>query len=125
MILAPFQTFREYWLTILEVNALCASLTMLSAAGKAADLFYAYRCMTMDVITYLCFGQSVDAINEPNFKAPIIVAMDASLAVFVRFKHSDFYKNMIMNCPPRLSKILSPATAGLVDLQQVRSHLQA
>lgn len=76
--------------------------------------------MSMDIITYLCFGKSVDAINEPDFKAPIIVAMDASLPVFVRFKHSEMYKNMIMNCPPNLSKILSPATAGLVDLQQVR-----
>lgn len=26
---------------------------------------------------------------------------------------------MIMHCPPKLSRILSPATAGLVDLQQV------
>lgn len=73
----------------------------------------------MDVTTHLCFGQSVNAINEPGFKAPIIVAMDASLPVFVRFKHFEFYKNMIMNCPPNLSKILSPATSGLIDLQQV------
>lgn len=46
--------------------------------------------------------------------------MDASLPVFVRFKHSPAYKNMIINCPPNISKIVSPATAGLVDLQQVR-----
>jgi len=26
---------------------------------------------------------------------------------------------MIINCPPKLSRILSPETAGLVDLQQV------
>jgi len=44
---------------------------------------------------------------------------DASLPVFVRFKHSETYKNMIMNCPPGLSRIISPATAGLVDLQEV------
>jgi cytochrome P450 len=45
--------------------------------------------------------------------------MDASLPVFVRFKHSEMYKNMIMNCPPKLSKIISPATRGLVDMQQM------
>jgi cytochrome P450 len=73
----------------------------------------------MDIITYLCFGSSVDAINAPGFQAPIIEAMDASLPVFVRFKHSEMYKNMIMNCPPKLSKILSPATSGLVDMQQM------
>lgn len=77
----------------------------------------------MDIITRLCFGTTVDAIHAPDFKAPIIVAMDASLPVFVRFKHFEWYKNMIMNCPPNLSKILSPPTAGLVDLQQVRRSL--
>jgi hypothetical protein len=59
-------------------------------------------------------------VDVPGFKAPIIVAMDASLAVFIRFKYSELFKNMITKCPPRLSKIMSPATAGLVDLQQVR-----
>lgn len=73
----------------------------------------------MDIITYLSFGKSVDAIHAPEFKAPILVAMDASMPVFVAFKHFSFYKNMIINCPPKLSKILSPPTAGLVDLQQV------
>lgn len=67
----------------------------------------------------LCFGNSVDAINMPDHKAPIILAMDASLPVFVAFKHSALFKNMIIHCPPRISKVTSPATAGLVDLQQV------
>ena len=75
--------------------------------------------MTMDIITYYSFGKSIDAINEPDFKAPIIVAMDASQPVFVGFKHFPLYKNMIVNCPPRISRILSPATSGLVDLQQI------
>lgn len=45
--------------------------------------------------------------------------MDASMPVFARFKHAYWYKNMIINCPPGLSKVISPETAGLVDLQQV------
>lgn len=44
--------------------------------------------------------------------------MDVSLGVFVRFKHSSIYKNMIIKCPPSISKVISPATAGLVNLQQ-------
>ncbi|KAL4879870.1 cytochrome P450 [Aspergillus karnatakaensis] len=86
-------------------------------SSTPVDLFYAFRCMSMDVITYLCFANSVDAVHTPNYKAPIILAMDASMRVFVRFKHAAWYKNMIVNCPPSLSKILSPSTAGLVDLQ--------
>lgn len=82
-------------------------------------MFYAFRCMTMDIITAFSFGKTVDAIDAPDFKAPILLAMDASMPVFIRFKNSDLYKNMILKCPPKLSKILSPSTAGLVDLQQV------
>jgi hypothetical protein len=73
--------------------------------------------MTMDIVTYLCFGNSVDAINAEGFRAPIIVAMDASYPVFVRFKHSFLYKDMILHCPPKLSKVISPSTRGLVDMQ--------
>lgn len=65
----------------------------------------------------LCFANSVDAVHAPAYKAPFIVAMDASALVFVRFKHFDWYKRMIFSCPPKLSKLLSPLTAGLVDLQ--------
>jgi hypothetical protein len=109
----------------IQIDALCKALERESAAGKPTDLFWAFRCMTMDIITYLCFGSSVDAINAPGFQAPIIEAMDASLPVFVRFKHSELFKNMIMNCPPNLSKIVSPATRGLVDMQQmIRSQIQ-
>src|SRR5882757_6623205 len=71
----------------------------------------------------LCFGNSVDAINAPEHKAPIILAMDASLPVFVGFKHSSLLKGMIVNCPPDLSRIVSPATSGLIDLQQVTSQI--
>jgi hypothetical protein len=45
--------------------------------------------------------------------------MDASLPVFVGFKHLSLLKVTIMNCPPKLSELISPATAGLVDLQEV------
>ena len=74
----------------------------------------------MDIITYLCFGTSIEAIKAPSFKAPIITAMDASVVVFQLFKHFEWYKNMIMGCPRPISRAISPATRGLVDLQEVR-----
>lgn len=102
-----------------QTKALCAAFTRQSQASKAADLHYAYRCLSMDIICTFCFGNPIHAVDAPNFAAPIVVAMDASQPIFLRFKYSELYKNMIMHCPPKLSRILSPATAGLVDLQQV------
>lgn len=107
-------------LLIDETKALCAAFERQSSASKAADLHFAFRCMSMDIITTFCFGKPIHAVDAPDFKAPIVVAMDASMAVFLNFKYSDLFKNMILKCPPNLSKIVSPQTAGLIDLQQVR-----
>jgi hypothetical protein len=68
----------------------------------------------------ICFGNSIDAIDAPAHEAPIVTAMDASLSAFNAFKHSYMYKNMIINCPPNISRAISPLTAGLVDLQEVK-----
>lgn len=106
-------------LCVEKTKALCAAFERQSKASRSADLFFAFRCMTMDVIMTFCFGKPIHAVEAPDFKAPILVAMDASLPVFIRFKYSDLYKNMILKCPPKLSKIISPSTAGLVDLQQL------
>ena len=73
----------------------------------------------MDIITYLCFGKSLNAMDEPGFRAPIIVAMDASQEVFVRFKHSELYKSMIVKCPQSITRIVAPDTMGLIELQEV------
>ncbi|KAI9663511.1 MAG: hypothetical protein M1831_002520 [Alyxoria varia] len=102
-----------------KVNTLCDAFEELSKKGEPADLFYGFRCMTMDIVTYLCFGKSLDAMSEPGFRAPVIVAMDASQEVFVRFKHSDFYKNMIVKCPLSITRIVAPQTMGLIELQQI------
>lgn len=44
--------------------------------------------------------------------------MDASAPVFVRFKHSSLYKNMIVKCPPNIARVIAPETAGLINLQE-------
>ncbi|KAL6703855.1 hypothetical protein ACN47E_008989 [Coniothyrium glycines] len=103
-------------------KALCAAFERQSKASQTSDLSFAFKCMSMDMITTFCFGKPIHAVDAPDFKAPIVVAMDASLPVFLLFKYSDTFKNMILNCPPKLSKIMSPATAGLVDLQQLLLH---
>jgi len=102
-------------LIVEKVKSLCAALER----SKTADLFFAFRCMSIDTIMTLCFGNPIHAIDAPGFRAPIVEAMEACSPVFLRFKYSDFYKNMILQCPPKLSRILSPETAGLVDLQEL------
>lgn len=46
--------------------------------------------------------------------------MEPLLVEAIRIKHSDTYKAIITHCPPSLLSKLNPATAGIVDLQQVK-----
>lgn len=73
----------------------------------------------MDTITSFCFARSVNAIAEPDFKAPIIEAMEASLPAFILFKHFSLIRKMVFGMPAWLSVISSPKTAGLIHLQQI------
>ena len=73
----------------------------------------------MDTITTFCFAKSVNAIDEPDFKAPIIEAMEASCPAFVLFKHFAPIRKAVYGMPPWLSILTSPQTAGLIRLQQL------
>ena len=103
----------------MQVDRLCRVLETNNAAGKSSDLFFGLRCFTMDTITSFCFAKSVDAVDEPDFKAPIIEAMEASLLAFVLFKHFSLIRKAVFGMPPWLSVIASPQTAGLIHLQQL------
>jgi hypothetical protein len=107
------------WLTFPQVDRLGQILERNDAAGESSDLFFGLRCFTMDTITSFCFAKSVDALGEPDFKAPIIEAMEASLPAFVLFKHFSLIRKAVFNMPPWLSIRVSPQTAGLVQLQQI------
>ncbi|KAH9863981.1 hypothetical protein J1614_009914 [Plenodomus biglobosus] len=106
-------------LLIQETKILCAAFERQTKALKSSNLFYAFRCLSTDVITTFCFGKPIHAMDAPDFNAPIVVAMDNSLPIFIFFKYSNLIKNFIMKSPPKLSKMMSPSTAGMVDLNQL------
>lgn len=51
--------------------------------------------------------------------------MEPLLLEAIRIKHSDTYKAIMTHCPPSLLSKFNPATAGFVDLQQVRDPSKA
>jgi hypothetical protein len=73
----------------------------------------------MDTITSFCFAKSVNALAEPGFKAPIIEAIEALLPAFVLFKYFSLICRAVFSMLLWLSVIVSPQTAGLINLQRV------
>ncbi|KAF2456731.1 cytochrome P450 monooxygenase-like protein [Lineolata rhizophorae] len=104
-------------LVLEKVDALAAAFDRDVEQDTPTNMSYAFRCMTMDIITYLCFGHAVDALKVPNYRAPIIEAMDAALGSFVLFRNFEWFKSLILGIPPRISRVISPPTRGLAELQ--------
>ncbi|KAK9327706.1 cytochrome P450 [Lipomyces starkeyi] len=102
-----------------KIDHLASVLTARDATGKSSDLFFAFRCFTMDTITAFCFAKSIDAMDAPEFKAPIVEAMEAANPTFVLFKHFALFRKLIFSLPPSLAMKFSPETAGLTQLQVI------
>ncbi|KAH8810843.1 putative P450 monooxygenase [Xylogone sp. PMI_703] len=90
-----------------------------NATGQSSDLLFAFRCFAIDTVMEFCFSKSVSALDEPLFKAPIVVAMDNSLPTFHVFKHIPIIRKTIFSLPPWLAIKASPDTAGLTHLQVI------
>ncbi|OIW26308.1 putative P450 monooxygenase [Coniochaeta ligniaria NRRL 30616] len=102
-----------------KMDRLAETLSKNNEQGKSADLLFAFRCFAIDTITTYCFAKSVDAIDEPAWQAPIVVAMDNSLPTFHVFKHFPIFRKLIFSLPPWLAIKMSPETAGLTHLQVI------
>lgn len=82
-------------------------------------MLFAFRCFTVDMVLDFCFSQSVNALDAPNFAAPIVLAMDNSLPTFHLFHHFPLFRKTIFSLPPWLAIKASPETAGLTHLQVI------
>ncbi|KAB5513113.1 putative P450 monooxygenase [Coniochaeta sp. 2T2.1] len=105
------------WLVRKNMDHLAETLARNNQKGRSADLLFAFRCFAIDTITTYCFAKSVDAIDEPGWQAPIVLAMDNSLPTFHLFKHFPLFRKLIFSLPPWLAIKASPDTAGLTRLQ--------
>lgn len=99
-----------------NIDRLCQSLKRENAKGKSCDMLFAYRCFSLDTIVSYCFAQDVHATEAKDFKAPLTIAMDASLPAMVLFRHFELLRKMVFGMPGWLTKLTSPDLAGLVDL---------
>jgi cytochrome P450 len=92
---------------------------MTAKKDSAIDMLFALRCFTIDMVTQFCFAKSVNAINAPDYKAPIVEAMHTSNPTFVMLKHFPLFRKTLFGLPPWLAIKASPETAGLTNLQVI------
>jgi hypothetical protein len=90
-----------------------------NSESKSSDMLFAFRCFAIDTVIKFCFDKSVDAMDAPEFAAPIVEAMDNSLPTFHLFKHFPPFRKIIFSLPPNIAMKASPETAGLTQLQVI------
>lgn len=98
---------------------MCANIERQSKEGRSVDFFKAYKCFALDGITSFCFGTSMHATSEPNFDAPTIHAMHASLSVMQPLKHFILLKKAVRAIPENVASIIDPTLEGLAKLLNV------
>ena len=65
-----------------------------------------------------CFAKSFDALGEPDFKSPIVEAIEANLPASVLFKHFSLFRKAAFALPG-LTALISPQLAGLTRLKKL------
>ncbi|PSS28335.1 hypothetical protein M430DRAFT_165930 [Amorphotheca resinae ATCC 22711] len=102
-----------------NVDRLCEGLTNNNAAGRSSDLFFGLRCFAVDTTTSVCFAISVDALDEPEFKAPIVEAMEKAPAHLVLFKHFPWLQSIFIRMPRWLTVMVAPQTSGIARVMDI------
>lgn len=73
------------------------------------------------LLTYLCFGQDIDAANAPDFKQPLIKAMSDGGGIIIYFKHFPIFRKLIPSIPPERAMKSNASIAGLIQMQMIRN----
>lgn len=97
--------------------------TTLGAQYPVVDLGSAIRSMTMDIIMSFCFGESgcLNALEDKDFRHPVIQFMEESLPLLWVFKHFPVVQRMMLGTPEWASEKMG--AKGIVMLKKVGLNL--
>ncbi|KAF7789154.1 hypothetical protein EIP86_000091 [Pleurotus ostreatoroseus] len=101
------------------VEEMCAKIKLQYDNGKSTNVLLAFRCISVDAIMSFCFANSLHALREPNFEAPVEKAMTLALPTVTKIKYLPIIKHFSSICPPALMSFLKPELAGLVQMRVV------
>lgn len=93
---------------------MCAAMQDLYNNGKSTNIQRAFRCVSVDTITSFCFAKSLNALKEPEFRAPVEQSMSLALPMVTRIKYLPLIKTFSTQCPPALLSLLQPQLVGLI-----------
>jgi len=91
------------------------------SAGKSLNLHFAFRSISVDVITEYAFGQSYDLLDRPDLGQELFVMIQRAGRPLWAFHQSPMLQNIALSLPRGVASFLSPPVGQVLRLREVRA----
>jgi cytochrome P450 len=101
-----------------QVDNLVSRLLTYQALAKPANLEFAFRTTSLEVITSYCFGVKPEPRDCKDFQNDVLLAMNATLPMIWIFKYFPRIKEFMLKVPEWMAAYLKPGTIGILEQRQ-------
>ncbi|KAF6762853.1 benzoate 4-monooxygenase cytochrome P450 [Ephemerocybe angulata] len=92
-------------------------IQLLSSRENPSDMFYAFRCATMDIITTYCFQSPLGCLDSNNFKAPLLTDIQTAVSLLWTMKSFPWIIPVIPFLPTYLGGRLQEQCQAFLNVQ--------
>ncbi|KAF5355464.1 hypothetical protein D9758_006320 [Tetrapyrgos nigripes] len=86
--------------------------------GRPIDLSFAFRSLTMEIITEYCFSASYDALEYPDFRHPLVVVFQELIQNFWLSKYFTTPMRLFASSPTWLLLKMNPGMLDYINMKQ-------
>lgn len=93
------------------------------SSGQALNLHYAFRSISVDVITDYAFGQCYDLLDRPDLGESffdMVQGIGPTMWIFMQWPG---LQQIALSLPPSIASFMSPPVGQVIQLTAVRSFL--
>lgn len=106
-------------LTEQQIDKFCANLTRLYEKGASVNMSLGFRCIGLETITTLCFGDSAACFESEDFHSPILESMESIVSWFMVFKHFWLVRQLILLVPEWVALVLFKKGVAFAQMKNV------
>lgn len=106
-------------LTERQIDKFCANLTRLYEKGASVNMSLGFRCIGLETITTLCFGDSASCFESEDFHSPVLDSMESIVSWFMVFKHFWVVRQLILLVPEWVALVLFKRGVAFAQMKDV------
>ncbi|KAJ3999225.1 cytochrome P450 [Lentinula boryana] len=86
-----------------------------NSPSSTLSMAMAFRALTLDIITSYCFAESTNALEDPYFRDPLLLAIQEAIGSIMVQRHFPFLTSIANNTPPWLVRWTMPGIKIFLD----------